>query len=153
MTTSNLLDAIVYGTDDPAPANLMLLVNARPEDRQRKRHAATAQTQSSQRCPNGMGGVRNTSTYLSRRADARDANTCPAARPPSDIVISQIYGGGGNSGATYHNDYVELFNRGAGTVDLDAAGRCSTFATAASNGCRLAACSRSAAALAPASTT
>ncbi len=30
----------------------------------------------------------------------------------ADVVISQIYGGGGNSGATYRNDYVELFNRG-----------------------------------------
>jgi predicted extracellular nuclease len=30
-----------------------------------------------------------------------------------NIVISQIYGGGGNSGATLTNDYIELFNRGA----------------------------------------
>ncbi len=30
----------------------------------------------------------------------------------ANIVISQIYGGGGNSGATYRNDYVELFNPG-----------------------------------------
>lgn len=31
--------------------------------------------------------------------------------PPADhVVISQIYGGGGNSGATYTNDFVELFN-------------------------------------------
>ncbi len=28
------------------------------------------------------------------------------------IVISQVYGGGGNSGATLRNDFVELFNRG-----------------------------------------
>ena len=33
-------------------------------------------------------------------------------------MISQIYGGGGNSGATYLNDYVELYNRGASVVDL-----------------------------------
>src|SRR6478735_3667628 len=26
------------------------------------------------------------------------------------IVISQVYGGGGNSGATYQNDFVELYN-------------------------------------------
>jgi hypothetical protein len=32
-----------------------------------------------------------------------------AAQP----VISQFYGGGGNSGATYRNDYVELFNPGS----------------------------------------
>ena len=34
------------------------------------------------------------------------------------IVISQIYGGGGNAGATYQNDYVELYNRGTTTVDI-----------------------------------
>ncbi|HUQ48945.1 MAG TPA: lamin tail domain-containing protein, partial [Gemmatimonadaceae bacterium] len=34
-----------------------------------------------------------------------------SAAPAGDVVISQVYGGGGNSGATYTNDYVELFNR------------------------------------------
>lgn len=34
------------------------------------------------------------------------------------LVISQIYGGGGNSGATYSWDYVELFNRGTTPVSL-----------------------------------
>jgi Lamin Tail Domain len=43
----------------------------------------------------------------------------PAARSASsDMVVSQVYGGGGNSGATYANDFVELFNRGATAVDL-----------------------------------
>ena len=28
------------------------------------------------------------------------------------VVISQVYGGGGNSGATIKNDYIELFNNG-----------------------------------------
>ncbi len=36
----------------------------------------------------------------------------------SSIVISQVYGGGGNSGATYKNDFIELFNRGSVAVDL-----------------------------------
>jgi lamin tail-like protein len=43
----------------------------------------------------------------------------PAARSASsDMVVSQVYGGGGNSGATYANDFVELFNRGSSAVDL-----------------------------------
>ncbi len=33
-------------------------------------------------------------------------------------VISQVYGGGGNAGAAYANDFVELFNSGTDTVDL-----------------------------------
>jgi uncharacterized repeat protein (TIGR01451 family) len=36
----------------------------------------------------------------------------------SNLVISQIYGGGGNSGATYTHDFIEVFNRGATTVNL-----------------------------------
>ena len=45
----------------------------------------------------------------------------PAARSAStDIVVSQVYGGGGNSGATYANDFVELFNRGTAAIDLGA---------------------------------
>ncbi|MGH9968156.1 MAG: FG-GAP-like repeat-containing protein [Pyrinomonadaceae bacterium] len=30
---------------------------------------------------------------------------------PGDVVISQIYGGGGNPGSTFQNNFVELFNR------------------------------------------
>lgn len=37
-----------------------------------------------------------------------------AASP--DLVISQVYGGGGNSGAPYTHDFVELFNRGSAPV-------------------------------------
>src|SRR5690348_3157307 len=35
-----------------------------------------------------------------------------------DVVISQVYGGGGNTGATFKNDFIELFNRGTSTVSL-----------------------------------
>jgi hypothetical protein len=47
----------------------------------------------------------------------------------SDVVVSQIYGGGGNAGATFRNDYVELFNAGSGAVDLS--GWTVQYATAA----------------------
>jgi len=36
--------------------------------------------------------------------------------PPNHLVISQVYGGGGNSGATYQNDYVEIYNPSASPV-------------------------------------
>jgi hypothetical protein len=47
----------------------------------------------------------------------------------TDVVVSQIYGGGGNAGAHFRNDYVELFNTGSGTVDLS--GWTVQYATAA----------------------
>jgi hypothetical protein len=36
----------------------------------------------------------------------------------SNIVISQIYGGGSSDGAIYKDDFIELFNRGSTTVNL-----------------------------------
>jgi hypothetical protein len=39
----------------------------------------------------------------------------PVANPAlaaSDVVISQVYGGSGGSGAPFKQDFIELFNRG-----------------------------------------
>jgi uncharacterized protein len=44
------------------------------------------------------------------------ARTAAAVSP--DVVISQVYGGGGNSGATLTHDFIELFNRGSSVTDL-----------------------------------
>jgi predicted extracellular nuclease len=41
-----------------------------------------------------------------------------SAAAGAQIVISQVYGGGGNASAPYRNDYVELFNRGASAVNI-----------------------------------
>jgi len=117
VTTNNLLDAIVYGTDDPIAPGLLPLLNA-GQKIVNENATGNSQTQSSQRCPAGMGGFRNTSPFYPGAPTPGTANNCPAVRPPSDVVISQIYGGGGNTGAIYLNDYVELYNRGTGPVDL-----------------------------------
>jgi hypothetical protein len=42
----------------------------------------------------------------------------PANAVSPNIVISQVYGGGGNSGATLKNDFIELYNRGTTAVDV-----------------------------------
>ena len=42
----------------------------------------------------------------------------PVAGVSNGVVISQIYGGGGNAGATFRNDFIELHNRGTSPVDL-----------------------------------
>jgi len=48
---------------------------------------------------------------------SRVPKAAEAASP--DIVISQVYGGGGNSGATYTHDFIELFNRGTAPASLN----------------------------------
>src|SRR5262249_32560742 len=35
-----------------------------------------------------------------------------------DLVVSQLFAGGGNAGAPFQNDFVELFNRGSTSVDV-----------------------------------
>lgn len=44
--------------------------------------------------------------------------TVQPAPPPGNVVISQIYGGGGNSGAPFTNDFLELFNRSQAPVSI-----------------------------------
>ena len=42
----------------------------------------------------------------------------PAQAISADVVISEVYGGGGNTGATFTNDFIELYNRGTTTIDV-----------------------------------
>lgn len=44
-----------------------------------------------------------------------------SATSQAQIVINEVYGGGGNSGSTYKNDFVELINRGSSSVTLSGA--------------------------------
>ncbi|WP_295695051.1 lamin tail domain-containing protein [Lapillicoccus sp.] len=47
--------------------------------------------------------------------------TAPLARAvdtSSAVVISEVYGGGGNSGATLKQDFIELYNKGTTPVDV-----------------------------------
>ena len=48
---------------------------------------------------------------------ATSAQAAPS--PTAGVVINEVYGGGGNSGATYKQDFVELVNTGTAPVKLD----------------------------------
>ena len=63
----------------------------------------------------------------SGRCSPSPSPACPDPPTPSpNVVISQVYGGGGNAGAPYTHDFVELFNRGTTTAVARTAGRSST---------------------------
>ena len=49
-------------------------------------------------------------------AGSTPAQSLNAGSP--DLVITQVYTRGGEPGATFRNDYVEIFNRGNTTIDL-----------------------------------
>ena len=59
--------------------------------------------------------------------------TRTAEAASADLVISQVYGGGGNASATYTNDFIEIFNRGTTTVDFSITPYYVQYAAAASN--------------------
>ncbi|MGZ4975031.1 MAG: lamin tail domain-containing protein, partial [Limisphaerales bacterium] len=63
----------------------------------------------------GTATVRATSGALAT-VDSGVLNVVPAT--VASVVISQIYGGGGNASATYQSDFVELFNRTANPVNM-----------------------------------
>ncbi|MFC0625432.1 lamin tail domain-containing protein [Kribbella deserti] len=44
--------------------------------------------------------------------------TTPALAASSTVVITEVYGGGGNSGASHTHDFIELTNNGSAAVDL-----------------------------------
>ena len=55
-----------------------------------------------------------------------------ASAASTTVVISQVYGGGGNSGATYKNDFIELHNKSSSPVG--SAGWSVQYASATSTG-------------------
>ncbi|GAA3891087.1 endonuclease/exonuclease/phosphatase family protein [Saccharothrix violaceirubra] len=61
-----------------------------------------------------------TGLVLTAAAAVTLALAAPASATPSpDALIAEVYGGGGNSGATLTQDFVELANRGTASVGLD----------------------------------
>ncbi len=54
-----------------------------------------------------------------------------AGSAPCTVCISQVYGGGGNTGATYNADFIELFNATGDTISLT--GWSVAYASAGSN--------------------
>lgn len=56
---------------------------------------------------------------LQRRAAVFLCALAVAGHANAQVVISQVYGGGGNSGATLRSDFIELHNIGSTAVSLD----------------------------------
>jgi predicted extracellular nuclease len=66
--------------------------------------------------PRRLGALVVTSCLVLSGAAVITASSALAASP--SVVITEVYGGGGNSGAPYTNDFVELTNISGSPVDL-----------------------------------
>jgi len=94
LTTSNLIDALVYDTSDADDAELLVLLNAgQPQVNENANGDGAGQ--SSQRCPNGSGGLRNTATYAQFAPTPAAENVCVA--PVRLLKIHEVQGNGASS--------------------------------------------------------
>lgn len=75
VTPTNLIDAIVYDTNDADDPGLLVLLN--PDQPQvNESGGGDSANQSNQRCPNGAGGPRNTDTYTQALPTPGAENNC-----------------------------------------------------------------------------
>jgi len=112
VTTTNLIDAIVYGTDDPDDPGLLVLLN--PGQPQVDEYGGGAGTlHSNQRCPNGAGGARNTDTYTQALPTPGLPNACPIELP--GVLINEL---DADQVSTDSAEFIELFDGGDGNTDL-----------------------------------
>ncbi|HSM56940.1 MAG TPA: ExeM/NucH family extracellular endonuclease [Candidatus Sulfomarinibacteraceae bacterium] len=75
VTTDNLIDAIVYGTNDPDATGLLVLLND-GQGQVNESGGGDSTIHSLQRCPNGAGGARNTDAYVPAQPTPGAANDC-----------------------------------------------------------------------------
>jgi len=114
VTTTNLLDAIVYDTNDADDPGLLILLNA-GQPQVNEDGAGDKDNHSNQRCPNGSGGARNTDTYIQATPTPGADNNCP---PPvaTNIIINEV---DCDTLGTDTLEFVELYDGGAGNTALD----------------------------------
>ncbi|MBL7201267.1 MAG: ExeM/NucH family extracellular endonuclease [Anaerolineae bacterium] len=75
ITTTNLLDALVYDTNDDDDPGLLALLNA-GEPQVNEGGSGDKDNHSNQRCPNGSGGQRNTDSYTQSSPTPGADNDC-----------------------------------------------------------------------------
>ena len=93
VTTENLIDAIVYDTNDADDPELLALLNdGQPQVNEDENGAATAE--SLQRITNGSGGARNTSSYQALLPTPGAENGATVTPPGAITFIHDIQGAG-----------------------------------------------------------
>jgi len=112
VTTSNLLDAIVYDTNDSDDPDLLPLLNA-GEPQVNEDGAGDKDAHSNQRFANGSGGARNTSTYVQAIPTPGASNT--NAVVPVTLIINEL---DADTAGTDTLEFIELYDGGTGNTSL-----------------------------------
>ncbi len=111
-STTDLLDALVYDTNDADDAGLLVLVNSGEpqinEDEQNDKD-----NQSLQRIPNGDGGGRNSSSFTQAAPTPGASND---VIQPATIIINEV---DADTPGTDAEEFLELYDGGVGNSPLD----------------------------------
>ncbi|MBC8029472.1 MAG: lamin tail domain-containing protein [Pyrinomonadaceae bacterium] len=99
VTAANLIDALVYDTNDADDPGLLVLLNS-GQPQINEDAGGNAEANSNQRCPNGSGGARNTSTYSQFAPTADGANVCVVTTPVPTLSINDVSANEGDAGTT-----------------------------------------------------
>jgi uncharacterized protein (TIGR03437 family) len=89
VTTTNLIDALVYDTNDADDPGLLTLLNS-GQPQINEDAGGNGETKSNQRCPTGSGGPRNTSTYNQFAPTPDGPNICMVVTPPPTLSIDDV---------------------------------------------------------------
>jgi hypothetical protein len=113
VTTTNLIDALVHGTNDADDAGLLVLLNAdQPQ-------VNDTDVSSMQRLANGTGGQRNTDTYQLATPTPGAENQSDYPDPAvGDLLITEVAGDNA-SGTKADDGFVEIWNRRDVTLNLN----------------------------------
>ncbi|MBL6445589.1 T9SS type A sorting domain-containing protein [Fulvivirga sp. 29W222] len=112
VTDTNLVDAIVYDTNDSDDAGLLTLLNA-SQPQVNEDMYGSKDGHSLQRYPNGEGGLRNTDTYNAALPTPGAANT--NLTEPLTIVINEI---DVDTPGSDEAEFIELYDGGVGNSSL-----------------------------------
>ncbi|WP_162533781.1 ExeM/NucH family extracellular endonuclease [Colwellia sp. Arc7-D] len=110
VSTTNLLDALVYDTNDRDDTGLLVLLNP-GQPQVNEDGTGNKDTNSSQRCANGSGGLRNSDTYEQHIPTPGFSNTCGV----TDILINEVDADQTGSDSA---EFIELYDGGVGFSDL-----------------------------------
>ena len=82
VTTTALVDALVYDTNDSDDSGLLVLLNA-AQPQVNEGGEGDKDSHSSQRCDNGSGGLRNTASYIQALPTPGAENACGVSAEPA----------------------------------------------------------------------
>ncbi len=113
VTTTNLVDAVVYDTNDGDDAGLLVLLNPGQPQLNEGNNGAQA-TESNQRCLNGQGGPRNTSGFVQAVPTPGADNDCSSLLP--NVLINEV---DADTPGSDMLEFIELYDGGTGNTALD----------------------------------